>query len=317
MTRFRLGLVGAGRMGQVHVRAAAESSLVEIAAVADPIAASRLNLAGNGIKTYETAGDMIEAGEVDGVLIATPSNTHVDTVADIGARGLPILCEKPCGVTAEEARKAADVAERYKVHLQIGYWRRFVPELKQLRDDIRAGLLGNLYLVSCFQWDEAPPANSFRATGGGAFIDMGVHEFDQMRWLTGQEPTNFRVATSKTTFAGAVKGDPDAVQLLCDLSDGSSGLVSLGRRFPPGDACWTQVFGTSGFAEARFFWPPDGEAVFLNALQAQLEDFVQAARGGAPRGATASDAVAALTIAEAATELLSRDLNKAEGNNVR
>lgn len=146
---------------------------------------------------------------------------------------------------------------------------------------------------------------------------MGVHEFDQMRWLTGQEPTNFRVATSKTTFAGAVKGDPDAVQLLCDLSDGSSGLVSLGRRFPPGDACWTQVFGTSGFAEARFFWPPDGEAVFLNALQAQLEDFVQAARGGAPRGATASDAVAALTIAEAATELLSRDLNKAEGNNVR
>ncbi len=310
MSKFRLGLIGAGRMGQVHLRAAAESSLVEIAAVADPVAATRLSLAGSGIKTYETAGEMIDSGEVDGVLIATPSKTHVDTVAEIAARGLPILCEKPCGVTAEEARKAAEVAERFKVHLQIGYWRRFVPELKQLRDNIRAGLLGDLYLVSCFQWDETPPAASFRATGGGAFVDMGVHEFDQMRWLTGQEPTNFRVAASKTTFAEAVKVDPDAVHLLCDLSDGSSGLVSLGRRFPLGDACWTQVFGTAGFAESRFFWPPDGEAVFLNALRAQLEDFVQAAEGGAPQGATAPDAVAALAIAEAATEVLSRELNQ-------
>ncbi|TIU20188.1 MAG: gfo/Idh/MocA family oxidoreductase, partial [Mesorhizobium sp.] len=187
MSRFRVGLIGAGRMGQVHLRAAAESSLVEIAAVADPVAATRLTLAGSGIKTYEAAGDMIDAGEVDGVLIASPSKTHLDTVADIAARGLPILCEKPCGVTAEEARKAAEVAERFKVHLQIGYWRRFVPELKQLRDKICAGLLGDLYLVSCFQWDEAPPPASFRVTGGGAFIDMGVHEFDQMRWLTGQE----------------------------------------------------------------------------------------------------------------------------------
>ncbi|TIU16229.1 MAG: gfo/Idh/MocA family oxidoreductase, partial [Mesorhizobium sp.] len=94
------------------------------------------------------------------------------------------------------------------------------------------------------------------------------------------------------------------------LSDGGSGLVSLGRRFPPGDACWTQVFGTSGFAESRFFCPPDGEAVFLNALRAQLEDFVQAAEGGAPQGATAADAVAALAIAEAATEVLSRELDR-------
>lgn len=314
MGRFRIGLIGAGRMGQVHLRAAAESSLVEIAAVADPVATTRLSLAGSGIKTYESARDMIDAGEVDGILIATPSKTHVHTVAEIAARRLPILCEKPCGLTAHEARTAAEVAEHFNVHLQIGYWRRFVPELKRLRDDIHAGRLGDLYLVSCFQWDEAPPGASFRATGGGAFIDMGVHEFDQLRWLTGQEPANFRVAASKTTFAGKVEVDPDAVQLLCDLSDGGTGLVSLGRRFPPGDACWTQVFGTSSFAESRFFWPPDGEPVFLNALRAQLEDFVQAAQGGASQGASAKDAVAALAIAEAATEELSRELARQKAN---
>ncbi|MBX5180014.1 Gfo/Idh/MocA family oxidoreductase [Rhizobium lentis] len=304
MSGFHLGLIGAGRMGQVHLRATAESSLVNVTAVVEPVAATRLSLKGQGIKTYETTAEMIDAGDVDGVLIATPSKTHVDAVAQLAAAGLPILCEKPCGVTADEARKAAELAERFAVHLQVGYWRRFVPELNQLRDNIRAGLLGDLYLVSCFQWDEAPPAASFRATGGGALIDMGVHEFDQMRWLTGQEPSNFRVAASKTTFDEKIDVDPDAVQLLCDLSGGGNGLVSLGRRFPPGDACWAQVFGTSGFEESRFFWPPNGEAVFLAALKAQLEDFVQAARGGISQGATAKDAVAALSIAEAATEVL-------------
>ncbi|WP_167332415.1 Gfo/Idh/MocA family oxidoreductase, partial [Rhizobium giardinii] len=86
MSGFRLGLIGAGRMGQVHLRAAAESSLVEVTAVVDPVAATRLSLAGNGIKAYETAAEMIDAGGVDGVLIATPSKTHVDTVAYIAAR---------------------------------------------------------------------------------------------------------------------------------------------------------------------------------------------------------------------------------------
>ncbi|TCA61096.1 Gfo/Idh/MocA family oxidoreductase [Rhizobium pisi] len=305
MSEFRLGLIGAGRMGQVHLRAASESLLVEVTAVVEPVAATRLALERSGIKTYKTADEMIDAGEIEGVLIATPSKTHVENIRNIAARGLPILCEKPCGVTAEEARKAAEAAEQFKVHLQIGYWRRFVPELEKLRQNIRSGLLGEPYLISCFQWDETPPAASFRATGGGALIDMGVHEFDQLRWLTGQEPSNFRVAASKTTFAGKVEGDPDAVQLLCDLSGGGVGLVSLGRRFPPGDACWAQVFGTSGFEEARFFWPPNGEAVFLTALRSQLEDFVQAARGGVSQGATAQDAVTALAIAEAATEVLS------------
>ncbi|MGQ3213112.1 MAG: Gfo/Idh/MocA family protein [Shinella sp.] len=304
MKKFRLGLVGAGRMGQVHLRAVAESAHVEIVAVAEPSAAARAALSPSAFALHADATTMIDAGGLDGILLATPSHTHLATVAAVAARGLPILCEKPCGISAAQAAKAAAIAEKAKIHLQIGYWRRFVPELKALKDRIQAGLLGELYLVSCFQWDETPPATSFRAKGGGAFIDMGVHEFDQLRWLTGQELGNYCVAASKTAFADAVPEDPDAVQLLCDLSGGGNGLVSLGRRFPVGDACWVQVFGTQAFTESRFFWPPSGEAVFFAALRAQLEDFARAAQGGASQGATASDAIAALVAAEAATQAL-------------
>ncbi|UDF32796.1 UNVERIFIED_ORG: Gfo/Idh/MocA family oxidoreductase (plasmid) [Roseateles sp. XES5] len=304
MKKFRLGLVGAGRMGLVHLRAAAGSALVEIAAVADPSAAARDALRPFGVAVHADLMAMIDAGGLDGILIATPSPTHVATIAAVAARGLPILCEKPCGISAAQAREAALIADGAGVHLQVGYWRRFVPELRALRERIKARALGDLYLVSCYQWDETPPPPSFRATGGGAFIDMGVHEFDQLRWLTGQELGDYRVAAASTAFAEAIPEDPDAVQLLCTLSNGGNGLVSLGRRFPIGDACWVQAFGTLDIAESRFFWPPGGEAVFLAALRAQLEDFAWAAQGQPSAAATASDAIAALVAAEAATAAL-------------
>ena len=304
MTKLRLGLIGAGRMGQTHLRAVSQSETVEIVAVAEPSADSRQALSSGMVKVYPDAAAMIDAGGIDAVLIAAPSRMHVAAVAEVAARGLPILCEKPCGISAAEARAAAAIAEQHGVRLQVAYWRRFVPELRALKDRIAGGALSNLYLVSCFQWDETPPAAAFRAGGGGAFIDMGVHEFDQLRWLTGQELGNFRVAASSTVFDEAVPGDPDAVQALCDLSNGGSGLISLGRRFPLGDACWAQAFGTVGFEECRFFWPPSGEQVFLAALRAQAEDFALAVRGGASEGATAADAVAALAAAEAATAAL-------------
>lgn len=304
MKKFRIGLVGAGRMGLVHLRAAADSTLVEIAAVADPSFAARATLRPFAVAVHADATAMIDAGGLDGVLVATPSPSHVPTIAAVAAWGLPILCEKPCGISAAQAKEAAGIAERAGVHLQIGYWRRFVPELRALRERILARALGDLYLVSCFQWDETPPPASFRVSGGGAFIDMGVHEFDQLRWLTGQELGDYRVATTSTAFAEVVPEDPDAVQLLCGLSSGGNGLVSLGRRFPVGDACWVQAFGTADFAESRFFWPPAGEAVFLAALRAQLEDFSRAARGEPSAAATSSDAVAALVAAEAATAAL-------------
>ena len=308
MAPFRLGLAGAGRMGRTHLRAISGSEAVAIVAVAEPSREAResLGLPVAGLHTDLTG--MLAAGGIDGVLIAAPSALHVEGVAQVAAARLPILCEKPCGVTADEARRAAALADAAGVRLQVAYWRRFVPALKRLKDRIAGGEFGDLYLASCFQWDETPPPAAFRASGGGAFVDMGVHEFDQLRWLTGQEIVSVRVASSTSVFDARVEVDPDAVQALCDLSGGANGLVSLGRRFPPGDACWVQVFGTQAFEDCRFFWPPESEAVFTAALRAQAEDFAAAVQGAPSEGATASDAVAALNAAEQATLDLQRSL---------
>lgn len=101
-----------------------------------------------------------------------------------------------------------------------------------------------------------------------------------------------------------IAGDADSAQVLCSLSGGSNALVSLGRRFPLGDVCRVEVFGTRDAEDCRFLWPPDGEAVFLQALQRQAEGFANWVRGGEAAGATAADAIAALEAARKSSVVL-------------
>lgn len=289
MNAFRLGLIGAGRMGRVHSRALATSERVRVVAVADPSEAARASL--HGVAVHVDVAAMLDAGGLDGVLIAAPSTLHLALVRQVAATGLPILCEKPCGIALADAQEAAAVP----VKLQVAYWRRFVPALQRLRQRIEAGELGALYFLASYQWDgEPPPGDNFSASSGGIFIDMGVHEFDQIRWLSGQEFARLDAAVASVT------PEQESAQVLCTLSGGSTALVSLGRRYPLGDVCRVEAFGTQDAEDCRFLWPPDADAVFLDALRRQAEGFAAWVRGGAATGATAADAIAALAAAEKA-----------------
>ena len=299
MAAFNIGLAGAGRMGRNHLRAMAGSSTVRVTAVAEPMEPARASLPRMDAAVYADLDAMLAAGGLDAVLVCVPSDFHLDTIKRLVSAGMPILCEKPVGVTAVEAREAADLTARAGLPLQIGFWRRFVPSLQRLRDRIAAGELGQIYLVACYQWDEKPPTAYFRTHSGGIFIDMGVHEFDQTRWLTGQE-----FGKISSLFCGVAEepwpGDPESAQAMADLSGGSSALISLGRRFPLGDVCKVEVFGTRDAEECKFLWPPTADETFFAALRLQAESFARHVRGEPREGAGGDDAAAALEAAERA-----------------
>ena len=158
---FRLGLIGAGRMGRTHLRALATSDIIRITAIADPVATPYAAL-----PHYADVNAMLEASDLDGVLIAAPTAHHLPLIETIAAAGLPMLCEKPCGLTAAQARAAAATAERHNVRLQIAYWRRFVPALQRLRQRIATGGFGELYCINCYQWDSEPPSAQFQSSNG-------------------------------------------------------------------------------------------------------------------------------------------------------
>jgi len=294
---FRLGLIGAGRMGRTHLRALAGSARVSVTAITEVSAAARAAVPAPRASLHESVAQMLEQ-PLDGILIAAPSDQHGAIIAEVAAGGLPILCEKPCGLTTAQARAAAQAAAAAGVPLQVAYWRRYVPALRELRHRIAGGDLGVVHLLACYQWDEQPPSAAFRAHSGGIVIDMGVHEFDQLRWLTGQDIGTLAAVTSAAAEPGTP--DVDSAQVIAELSGGSTGLVSLGRYHPAGDMARAEAFGTLGTARCDFLDPADGERVQLAALRLQAESFADFAAGGPCEGATADDAIAALDAAQRA-----------------
>jgi myo-inositol 2-dehydrogenase / D-chiro-inositol 1-dehydrogenase len=296
----RIALVGAGRMGQVHLSALRSSAEIELAAIVEPVAAIRSRLTEVGVPLYETPSELIADGTAEGVLIAAPSDQHAELVSAFAAAGLAVLCEKPIGIAIEQTIAAHEAARDHGVVLQVGYWRRFVPELRALRDRIAAGELGEIYQLSCMQWDHEPPSAEFRAHCGGIAIDMGVHELDQTRWLLDQElDWVAAVGGGALPAEAASPADPDAAIVLAKLSGGTAATISLGRRFMHADSCWLEVWGADGYERLPFMWDadvwaPGSSPVFLAAMRAQADAFARTIRGAPQEGAGGADAVAAL-----------------------
>jgi myo-inositol 2-dehydrogenase / D-chiro-inositol 1-dehydrogenase len=299
---FRIALVGAGRMGRAHLDAMELSASAVASAVVDPDTEARNLAAARGIATYSSVEELLSDDEADGVLIAAPTDLHAELVSSVATAGLPMLCEKPCGLTSAEAAAAVAQAERNGVALQIAYWRRFVPELQVLREQIRGGELGEILSMHCEQWDAAPPPLGFLDRSGGIFIDMGVHEFDETRWLTGREFETVKAVVSTAAGDRRSNGDADCGEIVASLNGGGTAQISLGRWHEGGDSCRVDVFGTKQTARSWFLPPASADGVLEKALCRQIEDFVSFANGSPPVGASGHDAVAALALAEAATK---------------
>ena len=296
---FRLGLIGAGRMGQTHLRALIDSEDVAIVAVAEPIDALRAHVTETfGVRGFAALNDMLDQGGIDGALIVTPSDSHVAVIDTVARAKLPILCEKPCGLSSSDTRTARQLVQGAGVALQIAYWRRFVPELQVIRERIVDGDFGEILSISCLQWDGEPPPAAFRHRSGGIFVDMGVHEFDQARWLTGSDLAQLRAVASSVVTDPDSAGDPDSAQALGMSESGASVFVTLGRHYVGGDMASVEVFGTRDHVLSVFLDPSDGERAQLAALRRQASAFAEYARGGTCRGSTIDDAIAALEAAE-------------------
>jgi myo-inositol 2-dehydrogenase/D-chiro-inositol 1-dehydrogenase len=293
-----VAVVGAGRMGSMHLRAIAGSASVRVTDVVEPYPPRREQCAAAGLRTHATIEDLLANGTPDGVIVCAPTDQHAPVVRHLLLSGVPVLCEKPAGLSSREVADTGRAAGPGAV-LQVAYWRRFVPALVALRDRIAAGEFGQVLHLVCAQWDGAPPPPAFRAGSGGIFVDMGVHEFDELRWLTGCEIEGVRAVTTPAVDPAA-RPDADVGQVLLGLTGSTTAVVSLGRHHPVGDLVSVEVFGTLGHQRLVVLDPAGGEAPMLDALRRQAESFAELLASGVRGGAGIDDAVAAMRTAESA-----------------
>jgi predicted dehydrogenase len=122
-----------------------------------------------------------------------PSAPQLSSCAGVPRRdvkvpiGLPLFCEKPIATTLDDAVSVVQATQRAGVPLQVGFQRRFDPGFHELRASITSRDLGALYSITLTSHDATPPSKAFAAESGGMFLDLRVHDFDLVRWLTGDE----------------------------------------------------------------------------------------------------------------------------------
>jgi predicted dehydrogenase len=135
-----------------------------------------------------------------------------------------------------------------------------------------------------------------------------VHEFDQVRWLLGDEFESIVAVAAGPSTQPRPATDPDSAVVLATTSRGAAVTISLGRQFPYRDSCWVEVWGTRGYARIPFMWDAAGDDVFRASMRRQAEAFARAVRGGSCEGAQAHDAIAAQRVAARAAEALGRGI---------
>ena len=137
-------------------RALRDSGRAQVAYVADAVADAANALAAQvGAKTGSVE-DVIEASDVDAILIATPTDTHADLIEQAARAGKMILCEKPVSLSVGRIEECLKVVDEAGVPLMIGFHRRYDPNYSALEKRLRAGEVGEIEMVTITCRDPAP-----------------------------------------------------------------------------------------------------------------------------------------------------------------
>jgi predicted dehydrogenase len=182
-TRPRLGFLGVGWIGRKRLDALVAAGAAEATAVFDP--------AGADVPGAETTASLDEllALDVDGVVIATPSALHAEQAIAALERGLPVFCQKPLGITANETRGVVDAARRADRLLGVDFCYREVKAARKLKEVVDAGELGDVFAGELVFHNAYGPDKEWfydvELAGGGCVIDLGIHLVDLALWVLG------------------------------------------------------------------------------------------------------------------------------------
>jgi myo-inositol 2-dehydrogenase/D-chiro-inositol 1-dehydrogenase len=318
---LRIGLIGTGRIGRVHAISIAASSDTELAYVCDPIVSGAQAVADEfGGRVTTDASDIFASSQVDAVVIASPTPTHVDLIASSLKAGIPALCEKPIDLDLSRVESLRLAVQSSDVPVALGFNRRFDPSFASVRARVAAGEIGKLEQLSIISRDSFPPPRDYIATSGGIFRDMTIHDLDMARFFL---PDIAEVsAFGSNTFSEDTRehGDFDTAQLVLRSADGALVSITNSRRSAYGYDQRLEAFGADGMlsvanagvnlvshftastVEARPPYQPFFLERYTEAYARELAAFVSLARGEQSSSPTFEDGWAALVLADAATE---------------
>jgi inositol 2-dehydrogenase len=323
MAKIGIGVIGLGRMGQVygyHVASHIKDASLVAVADARPEAVNEFASRTSGVSAYTHYQDLLANPEVEGVIIATPTSTHREVVIDAARAGKAIFCEKPTALTLAATDEMIAAVEKAGVMFQVGFMRRFDRGYAEARRQIDAGLIGQPVTIRSIGRDPFRTSLDYAnpAVSGGLIVDMGIHDFDIIRWLMGDEVERVYTEAASLVYPELLDvGDVDNAMINMKFVRGGLGNVEVSRTAHYGYDIQCNVIGAKGALQIGYLQHtpvlrlnreglhhdivPYFQERFGPAYTAQIEHFVDCLLAGKPPIVSHVDARAALQVSIAAT----------------
>src|SRR3989475_5830475 len=316
--QLAVGVVGLGRIGTHHVHTLLGLDGVSISVTdADPERARRV-ADELGVQAVATPEALLEAG-VDALVIATSTPSHAPLLQVAAASAVAAFCEKPVALDLSTLDRVRESVERAGIVVQVGFQRRFDAGYEAAREAVVGGDVGKILVMRAATHDPVPPPAKYIAASGGIFSDLHIHDFDAVRFVSGQEITQVYAdgAALDASWADELE-DVDVATAVLHLSGGGLAILSGTRRDPLGYDVRLEIFGTGDSivvgddgrspirSVERGSPPREGPAYrdfwdrFEPAYRIELAAFVETVRAGTPSPCPLAEARAALAVALAA-----------------
>jgi myo-inositol 2-dehydrogenase / D-chiro-inositol 1-dehydrogenase len=325
MNKLTVGVIGAGRIGKLHTDNLLRMPNVTIKAIADPYI-DKSWADSRSLNAITNVDGIFSDSEIDAVFILSPSTLHAEQIIKAARAGKHIFCEKPIALAPAKIEEAIKAADDAKVKLQIGFNRRFDPDFRRLKEAVESGKIGELYMIKIISRDPGPPPIEYIKESGGIFLDMTIHDFDMVRYLSGSE-------VEQVYASGAVlidpqigeAGDIDTAITTLKLANGALASIDNSRQAVYGYDQRVEVFGSKGSVVAynntetrTVFTSTDGVVSdqpvyfflerYTKSFMQEIEEFIQAVTEDKTPLVTGQDGLAATLVGLAAKK--SFDLNK-------
>ena len=318
---LRIGVIGAGRIGIVHSGSVHDTEGAELAVIVDAVEESAAKLAGKyGVKHTTNVDDIFTKGDVDAIIVGSPTPTHVDLISRAIDAGIHVLCEKPVDLDINRANTISEKVKNSKTNVSIAFNRRYDPNFAAVHARVAAGEIGKLEQLILTSRDPGEPPRAYIAVSGGIFRDQVIHDFDIARFFVGDiaEVSTF----AANVFSSDIKAEGDFDTAVTNMRSVDGKLVSIvsSRRAVFGYDQRLEAFGEKGmlqvsnltdtsvqsFASDHTAKKDPFMAFFLERYAAsyrkELALFIESINTGKQLNPTYEDGCKALILADAATE---------------
>ena len=195
---LRLGLAGLGSMGRNHLRVISNHPETTLVAVADPdLSALEAATSQTGATGFADPLDMIGQTDLDGLVIAAPTTSHLPLALAAIERGMGVLVEKPLAATVDDGLAIVAAAQKRNVRVQVGHVERYNPAVLEMGRLLREGWLSTIYAITSRRSGPFPA----RIRDVGVTIDLGTHDVDMLSWIAAERPVRVYAETAQRIHA--------------------------------------------------------------------------------------------------------------------